>query len=68
MWVSYVGLILGIFGGYFSFAIIFYLAEQGKVSIIHLFIPLIPPLIGFLVGWKIHLLGMKLMKRADKKP
>lgn len=57
---SYIGLLLGIIGSYFSFAIIFHLAETGQFTYLALLIPIIPLIIGFLLGWLIHILILKL--------
>lgn len=51
---SYVGFLLGLVAGYFSFAIVLHLAETGQFHPLALLIPLVPPIIGFLVGWKGH--------------
>ena len=51
---SYMGLMLGFIGSYFSFAIIFSLAESGNFIYPALLIPLIPPILGFLLGWRIQ--------------
>ena len=52
---SYIGLIIGIIGSYYSFAIILHLAETGNFHITALLIPVIPAIIGFLTGWLIQL-------------
>ncbi len=57
---SYVGLFLGLIASYFSFAIVLSLAESGKFILIALLIPFIPIILGFLLGWLIHLLILKL--------
>jgi hypothetical protein len=54
LWGSYTGALLGLIGSYFSFAIIFHLAEIGKFNYLSLFIPVIPIIIGFLIGGLIH--------------
>jgi len=59
---SYIGLILGLILGYFSFTYIFYLAEIGRFNLIALIIPFIIIIIGFLLGWLIHLFIKKLIK------
>ena len=56
---SYIGLIFGVIGAYFSFAIVFYLAEIGKLNVLGLLIPFIPIVLGFLIGWWIHVLIRK---------
>jgi hypothetical protein len=53
-WGSYIGAFLGLIGSYFSFAIIFHLAEIGKFNYLALLIPIIPIVIGFLIGGLIH--------------
>ncbi len=62
MFGSYIGLVVGLIGSYFSFAILFALAEQGRFTPIALSIPLIPAMIGFLAGWLIHLLVLRIIK------
>lgn len=59
---SYIGLILGFIGSYFSFAIVFALAEVGRFTNLALLIPLVPALAGFLGGWGIHILIKKIKK------
>lgn len=60
MFGSYIGLVIGFIGAYFSFAIILYLAEIGKFHLIALLIPIIPIVLGFVIGWKVH----SLIKRS----
>ena len=52
---SWIGLLVGLVGGYFSFAIVFHLAETGQFTSLALLIPLVPVVIGFLIGWMIHI-------------
>lgn len=58
---SYIGLIIGGIFAYFSFTFIFYLAEEGKFTIFALLIPLGVIIFGFLFGWLIHTLILKLI-------
>jgi H+/Cl- antiporter ClcA len=51
---SYIGLAIGLVGGYLSFAIVLHLSETGRFTPWALLIPLVPPVLGFLVGWKVH--------------
>lgn len=60
---SYIGLLLGVIGSYFSFAIVFDLAEKGSFNLFALFIPLIPLLVGFLLGYGIHVLVIKIKNK-----
>jgi hypothetical protein len=58
---SYIGIILGIPLSYFSFAGILNLAELGLFKPIALLIPLLPLIFGFLLGWLIHSLILRLL-------
>ncbi|MGC9310055.1 MAG: hypothetical protein ACP5D2_05170 [Candidatus Nanoarchaeia archaeon] len=48
---SYIGLLVGLVGAYFSFSFIFYLAETGNFHISALLIPFLIVISGFLLGW-----------------
>ncbi|MFA5061008.1 MAG: hypothetical protein WC494_01685 [Candidatus Pacearchaeota archaeon] len=65
MFGSYVGFLIGFLPAYFSFAIIFALAEEGRFHPIALTIPLGVLILSFLIGWRIHSLFRKL-KRHKK--
>ena len=60
MFGSYLGLILGAIGAYFSFGLMLYLAEIGKFTKIAFLIPSVPLILGFLTGWGAHLLIRKI--------
>jgi len=53
---SYIGLIFGLIGSYLSFALLFALAESGKFTTSALLLPVLLPVAGFLIGWRIHVL------------
>lgn len=57
---SWVGAAIGLVGSYFSFAIILHLAEIGKFNFFALFIPFFPIVVGFLIGWGVHVLLEKI--------
>ena len=59
MFGSYVGFVVGVVGAYFSFAIVFYFAGIGEFNFFVLFIPLVPVVVGFLLGWGVHVLIRK---------
>jgi len=59
---SYIGLIIGTIVGYFSFAIIFSMAEQGTFKNYMLLLPITILISGFLIGWLINLLIIRLLK------
>jgi hypothetical protein len=54
MFGSYIGLVIGLIGSYWSFLIIFYLAETGRFRNYYWLIMLVPLIIGFLLGWIVH--------------
>ncbi len=54
LWGSYVGLLIGLVGSYFSFAIVFHLAEEGLFSFFALLIPFVLVVAGFLIGGFLH--------------
>jgi len=62
MWGSWIGLVFGLIGGYFSIAIVLYFAETGKFKYGAIFVPLIVIILGFLIGWGIHSLIRSLKK------
>lgn len=53
---SYLGLLLGLIGSYFSFAVILALAEWGRIRWTAVFIPIFPLVLGFFTGYGFHLL------------
>lgn len=53
-WGSYVGLCFGLIGTYFSFGILYYLAERGIFEPWGIIIMFILPLLGFFVGGYVH--------------
>lgn len=58
---SYLGMVAGAIGAYFSFAFIFYLAENGKFITIAFLIPVAPLILGFLAGWGVEVAIRKLI-------
>lgn len=48
------GFVLGMVPGYFSFAVVLHLAETGEFHPVALAIPFVPPVLGFLAGWKVQ--------------
>lgn len=60
MYGTYIGILLGLIGSYFSFALVFYYAEQDNFNFWIMLIPAVPVLIGMILGWLIHLLIRKL--------
>jgi len=57
MYGTYIGILLGLIGSYFSFALVFHYAEQGTLNyFLIVFIPVVPVVAGMLLGWIIHLL------------
>ncbi|OGJ20571.1 hypothetical protein A3K73_05295 [Candidatus Pacearchaeota archaeon RBG_13_36_9] len=61
MYGTYIGILLGLVGSYFSFALVFYYAEQDNFNLLVMFIPAIPVLAGMILGWLIHLLIRKFL-------
>lgn len=53
---TYLGLLLGLVGSYFSFAIVLHYAEQGTINFLVFLIPTIPFLTGGLIGYLLHFL------------
>lgn len=57
MYGTYIGILLGLVGAYFSFALVFDYAEQGTLNyFLIVFIPAVPVVAGMFLGWIIHLL------------
>jgi hypothetical protein len=51
---TYIGLAIGLVLAYFSFALIFYTAEQGTFASIYLLMPIIILVISIVFGWLIN--------------
>lgn len=62
---SYIGLIVGVVLGYFSFAAIFSLAELGMFKPIALLIPFIVLVFCFFIGYLIHLFLLYLKQKIN---
>jgi hypothetical protein len=64
---SYIGLAAGLITGYFAFAIPFYLCEFYKCNFLVIFIPIIPIVLGFFIGYFIHLIILFLLGKNKEK-
>lgn len=62
---SYIGLLVGVVLGYFSFAAIFSLAELGMFKPIALLIPFIVLVFCFFAGYLIHLFVLYVMQKIN---
>ena len=56
LWGSYIGLAVGAVFAYLSFATIRVFSEFGSVRPTAFILPVIPLVLGFLIGWGIHAL------------
>jgi len=65
MYGTYIGILLGLIGSYFSFALVLYYAEQGNFNFFVMFIPAVPVLIGMVLGWLVHLSIRKLSAKLN---
>ncbi|MBD3252513.1 hypothetical protein GF386_02175 [Candidatus Pacearchaeota archaeon] len=54
MFGSYLGLLIGLIIGYFSFDTIMILCEFGPCKTTAVFLLIIPVVLGFVLGWMIH--------------
>lgn len=59
---SYVGLIVGLVGAYFSLVLVLYLVKIGELSFFVLLIPLVPPIVGFWIGCAVQIFINKKFK------
>ncbi len=62
MWGSYIGTVMGIIVGFFMYSAIKVICEFGACKPGAYVLPIIPVVIGFIVGWGTHLLIRKLRK------
>lgn len=62
LWGSYMGLVFGLIGAYFSFTAVFTLCEFGPCRPTVLLIPVIVAVFGFVLGYLIHSLVLNLKK------
>lgn len=60
LWGTYVGLIIGLIGAYFSFAAVFTICEFGPCRPTVILIPILVVITGFMMGYLIHYLILKL--------